>query len=68
MVATDKRNSISMVEHIRSQEREQYADLIADMLAALKAARGVIDEHKAPLTFNRINAAIAKAEGRQLAI
>lgn len=36
-----------------------------DMLVALKAARGVIDRHKAPLTFDRINDAIAKAEGRQ---
>jgi hypothetical protein len=36
-----------------------------EFVAALKAARGVIDEKRAPLTFNRLNDALAKVGGAQ---
>lgn len=41
----------------------QLYDAAEDMLAALIAARGVISEKQAPLTFQRICDAITKARG-----
>lgn len=45
-------------------DRARLIAAAPDMLAALKCAHGVIDHDRAPLTIQRIRAAIAKAESQ----